>query len=175
MDIATLFKTMMKGVIISRNSKKYGEMALFLLDDENYTKYELILQELGYELNGNNGYFYISQTQSLNSEELDRFVTSHKEAFMLIAILKQLMPYARSNSIIKYTEFIFEFEQKKDDLILEKWNYIFKNDDLKSSSEKFFERLQKEFIVEKVEKGDDDSYRVLNAIDYYLSFLESVV
>ncbi len=175
MNIAILFKTMMKGVIISRNSKKYGDMALFLFDDENYTKYEAILQELGYELNGNNGYFYISKTESLSSDEIDRFINNHKEAFMLIAILKQLMPYARSNSLIKYTEFIYEFEQKKDDLILEKWEYIFKSEDLKSSSEKFFERLQKEFIIEKVEKGDDDSYRVLNAIDYYLSFLESVV
>ena len=52
MDIATAFKVMMKGVIVSRNSSKYGEIATFLLNDENYIAYEHILQELGYELNG---------------------------------------------------------------------------------------------------------------------------
>ncbi len=175
MDIATVFKTMMKGVIISRNSQKYAQMALFLLNEENYIKYEGILQELGYELNGENGYFYLSKSEALSSDELDRFVHKHKEGFMLIAILKQLMPYVRSNSVIKYTEFIAEYEQKKDALMLQKWRYIFGESDLKSSSEKFFEKLEKEMIIEKIDNDDNDSYRVLNVLDYYLSFLESVV
>ena len=66
-------------------------------------------------------------------------------------ILKQLLPHARSGSNIKYTEFIAQFEAKKDEHLEKKWLYIFKETDLKHSSEKFFERLQKEFIIEKVD------------------------
>ena len=175
MDIATAFKVMMKGVIVSRNSQKYGEIATFLLNEENYIAYEEILQTLGYELNGENGYFFLSKSDTLNSDEIDQFVQSHREVFMLISILKQLLPHARSGSTIKYTEFVAEFEAKRDEHLEEKWNYIFKENDLKHSSEKFFERLSKEFIVEKIDKNDKDSYLVLNSLDYYLSFLESMV
>ncbi len=174
MDIATIFKVMMKGVMISRNSQKYGEMATFLLNEENYIEYEALLQTLGYELNGENGYFYLSKSDALSSEEIEQFVRSHKEVFMLIAILKQLMPYVRSGTTIRYTEFISLFEQKRDEKIDEKWHYLFVGSDLKSSSEKFFERLQKEYIVEQIDRKDSDSYRVLNSIDYYLSLLESL-
>lgn len=174
MDIATIFKVMMKGVMISRNSQKYGEIATFLLNEENYIRYEEVLQTLGYELNGENGYFFLSKSEALSSEELEQFVRSHKEVFMLIAILKQLMPYARSGSTIRYTEFISLFEQKRDEKMDEKWHYLFGGGDLKSSSEKFFERLQKEYIIEQIDRKDSDSYRVLNSIDYYLSLLESL-
>ncbi len=174
MDIATAFKVMMKGVIISRNSAKYGDIATFLLNEENYIAYENLLQELGYELNGENGYFFLSKSESLSSEEIDQFIQSHKDVFMLISILKQLLPHARSGSTIKYTEFVAQFEEKKDELLEEKWKYIFKENDLKHSSEKFFERLSKEFIVEKVDKNDKDSYLVLNSLEYYLSFLEDM-
>jgi hypothetical protein len=174
MDIATAFKVMMKGVIISRNSAKYGDIATFLLNEENYIAYENLLQELGYELNGENGYFFLSKSDALSSEEIDQFIQSHKDVFMLISILKQLLPHARSGSTIKYTEFVAQFEEKKDELLEEKWRYIFKENDLKHSSEKFFERLSKEFIVEKVDKNDKDSYLVLNSLEYYLSFLEDM-
>lgn len=175
MEIATAFKVMMKGVIVSRNSEKYGDIATFLLNEENYMAYENILQTLGYELNGENGYFYLSKSASLTSEEIEQFVQSHKEVFILISILKQLLPHARSGSTIKYTEFVAQFEAKKNEHLEQKWFYIFKKRDLKQSSEKFFERLQKEFIIEKVDKTDKDSYLVLNSLEYYLSFLESMV
>ncbi len=174
MDIATAFKVMMKGVIISRNSDKYGEIATFLLNEENYIEYENLLHKLGYELNGENGYFFLSKSEALSSEEIDQFIKSHKEVFMLISILKQLLPHARSGSTIKYTEFVAQFEEKKDELLDEKWRYIFKENDLKQSSEKFFERLSREFIIEKKDKNDKDSYLVLNSLEYYLSFLEDM-
>jgi hypothetical protein len=175
MDIATTFRVMMKGVIVSRNSKKYGEIATFLLNEENHVAYENLLQKLGYELNGENGYFYLSKSNALSSEELEQFVQSHRDVFMLISILKQLLPHARSGSTIKYTEFVAEFESKCDEHLEEKWKHIFKENDLKQSSEKFFERLTKEFIIEKIDKNDKDSYLILNSLDYYLSFLESMV
>lgn len=174
MDIATAFKVMMKGVIVSRNSDKYGEIATFLLNEENYIEYENLLHKLGYELNGENGYFFLSKSEALSSEEIDQFIKSHKEVFMLISILKQLLPHARSGSTIKYTEFVAQFEEKKDELLDEKWRYIFKENDLKQSSEKFFERLSREFIIEKKDKNDKDSYLVLNSLEYYLSFLEDM-
>ncbi|CAA6813268.1 MAG: Unknown protein [uncultured Sulfurovum sp.] len=175
MDIATAFRVMMKGVIVSRNSAKYGEIATFLLNEENYIEYETLLQTLGYELNGENGYFYLSKSNTLSSDEIEQFVQSHKEVFMLISILKQLLPHVRSGSNVKYTEFVAEFEIKKDLQLEEKWQYIFKKTDRKQSSEKFFERLEKEFIVEKIDKNNKDSYLVLNSLDYYLSFLESMI
>ena len=174
MDIATAFKVMTKGVIVSRNSAKYGEIATFLLNDENYMAFENILHPLGYELNGENGYFYLSKSETLSSEEIEQFVQGHKEVFMLISILKQLLPHARSGGNIKYTEFVAQFEEKRDERLDEKWKFIFKESDLKHSTEKFFERLQKEFIIESIDKNDKDSYRILNSVEYYLSFLESM-
>ena len=174
MDIATAFRVMSKGVIVSRNSAKHGEIATFLLNDENYITFENVLHHLGYELNGEDGYFYLSKSETLSSDEIEQFVQGHKEVFMLISILKQLLPHARSGGVIKYTEFVAQFEEKRNEQLDKKWRYIFKDSDLKHSTEKFFERLQKEFIVEPIDKKDKDSYRVLNSLEYYLSFLESM-
>lgn len=93
---------------------------------------------------------------------------------MLISILKQLMPYVRSGTTIRYTEFVSLHEQKRDEKMNEKWQYLFAQSDLRSSSEKFFERLQKEYIIEQIDRKDSDSYLVLNGMDYYLSLLESM-
>ena len=120
------------------------------------------------------GGFFLSKSEALSKEEVDQFVRSHKEVFILISILKQLMPYVRSGTTIRYTEFISVYEQKRDEKMNEKWHYLFAESDLKSSSEKFFERLGKEYIIEQIDRKDSDSYLVLNGIDYYLSLLESM-
>ena len=174
MDIAIIFQTMMKGVIISANSKKYGDMATFLYNDGNYAKYEDILYNLGYELNGQNGYYYLSKSDTLSSDEIEQFVRSHKEVFLLISILKHILPHTRTGLTIRYTEFIANLDSKNDEALQEKWHYIFGKVDLKNSTEKFFERLEKEFLIEKIDKEDGDSYLVLHSLEYYLSFLENL-
>jgi len=175
MDIATAFHSMMKGIIISRNSAKYGEIANFLLNEENYIAYENLLQKLGYELNGENGYFYLSKSDALSSEEIEQFVQGHKDVFMMISILKHLLPHARSGSSIRYTEFVTAFENKQDEHLQEKWAYLFKERDQKESTEQFFKRLLQENLIEKIDKNDKDSYLILNSLEYYLSYLESMV
>lgn len=175
MGLDEVFKILSKGVIVSINSQKYLEAAKFLMIEENFDELERLLKKLGFVLNGENGYFYISKKESMNESELNSFLNNHKNILIAIAILKQLFPYLDRGNILKQTDFIVAYKQKEDALIEQKFEYIFKTKDLKDIVEKFFELLEKNFIVEKKDNDSKDEYLVLSSIEYYTKIVQSVV
>ncbi len=93
MGIDEVFKILSKGVMVSINSKKYSEVAKFLLIDDNYQELAIILDKLGFNLRGESGYFFIAQKEKLSDTQLNSFLNNHKILIVSIAILKQLFPH----------------------------------------------------------------------------------
>ncbi|MFK5938305.1 MAG: hypothetical protein QM497_07910, partial [Sulfurimonas sp.] len=79
MGIDEVFKVLSKGVMVSINSQKYHDIANFLMIDENFDESYELLNKLGFRLNGENGYFFISKKDSMNESERHSFLNSHKK------------------------------------------------------------------------------------------------
>ena len=169
------FKVLSKGIIVSINSQKYLDVAKFLMIDENFDELFVLLKKIGFRLNGENGYFYIAKKEGMNDSELNSFLNNHKNILISIAILKQLFPYLDRGTILKQTDFIVSYKQKEDAQLREKFEYIFKTKDLKEVVEKFFDLLEKNYILEPKSSSSKDDYLVLNSIEYYTKIVQSVV
>jgi len=168
-----IFDILSKGVIISINSDKYHEMANYLSIDENFEAFNETINEIGYKVVGENGYFYLSKNEKLENSEVENFIAFHKKTIVAIAILKQIYPLIASGDIISFTDFIVEFEKKSNSDIEDKLNYLFSSDK-KTQIEEFFKLLEKNFIIEKISQKDKNSYKVLNSINYFVKIVESV-
>ena len=168
-----IFDTLSKGVIISINSDKYHDMANYLSIDENFEAFNETINEIGYKVVGENGYFYLSKNERLENSEVENFIAFHKKTIVAIAILKQVYPLIASGDIISFTDFIVEFEKKLNPDIEDKLNYLFSSDK-KTQIEELFKLLEKNFIIEKVSQKDKNSYKVLNSINYFVKIVESV-
>ncbi len=175
MGIDEVFKVLSKGVMVSINSQKYHDIANFLMIDENFDEMYELLNKLGFILNGENGYFFISKKESMSESELQSFLNNHKKVLIAIAILKQLFPYLDRGNILKQTDFIYNYKQKDDTLLEQKFEYIFETKDLKDIVEKFFDLLEKQYIIERKNSDSKDEYLVLSSLEYYLKIVQSVV
>jgi len=175
MGIDEVFKVLSKGVMVSLNSQKYLDVAHFLMIDENFDELSTLLDKIGFKLNGQNGCFYISKKESMNEAELHSFLKNHKDVLVAVAILKQILPYIDRGNTLKQTEFTHQYIQKDDAGLAQKFEYIFETRDLKDVVEKFFDLLEKSYIIERKDRDNKDEYLVLSAIEYYLKIVERVV
>jgi len=161
-----IFNILSKGIIISTNSSKYKNEAMYLLDEENFSSFNNLLNRLGFYLIGENGYFYLSK--DLKSDEEEKFFNTHKEIILAIAQLKKVFIHLDKGYKIKKSEFIKRFDSKKDEKIIKT---LFKSDDIMEITEKLFHLLEKNYLLETKSK---DEYLVLNAIDYYLDIVNAL-
>ena len=175
MGIDEVFKVMSKGVMLSINSQKYIDEAKFLLIDENFSEMQGILKKIGFNLVGENGYFYIAKREKLNDSEVSAFINTHKNLFIAIAILKQLFSYVDRGSMLKQTEFTHILKQKDDVSLEQKLEYLFNTKDLLDAVEKFFDLLTKHNVLELKNSDSKDEYLVLSALEYYTKIVQSVV
>jgi len=177
MDIASVFEILSQGKIISSNSKKYSEYTRHLMDDEIFDEFYEAASTLGYILHGEGGYFYLSKKGQMNKEEIESYITKHKDAILAISILRQLRPQLDRGSYIVYTDLIHEYkmQEKEDSSIANRLNMLVSgkgNVDLKSAFDALFDRLRKFDLIERVGDHDQDKYKVLDAIDYYVKMIE---
>jgi hypothetical protein len=175
MGIDEVFKVLSKGVMVSLNSKKYLDVASFLMIDENFDELSTLLDKIGFKLNGENGYFYISKKENMNEAELHSFLQNHKNILVAVAILKQVLPYIDKGNTVKQTEFTYQYLQKDNTALEQKFEYIFETRDLKDVVERFFGLLEKAYILEQKDRENKDEYLVLSSIEYYLNIVERVV
>ncbi|SFV57732.1 hypothetical protein MNB_SV-13-1458 [hydrothermal vent metagenome] len=175
MGLDEVFKVLSKGVMVSLNSKKYLDVASFLMIDENFDELSILLDKIGFKLNGENGYFYISKKENMNEAELHSFLQKHKNILVAVAILKQVLPYIDKGNTVKQTEFTYQYLQKDNTALAQKFEYIFDTKDLKDIVERFFGLLEKAYILEQKERENKDEYLVLSSIEYYLNIVERVV
>ena len=161
------FEVLSKGVIVSNNSDKFFEVANFLNIEDNFEEFSDVVEKLGFKVIGESGYFYLTK----ETQEVESFVNNHKKAIISISILKQIYPLISPNFSLKQTDFIVDFDKKRDENLENRLKFITTNSDFKSMVEEFFKLLERFFIVEKIDK---DSYKVLNSINYYIKIVESV-
>ena len=161
-----IFNILSKGVIISTNSSKYKDEAMYLLDEDNFNSFNTLLNRLGFYLVGENGYFYLSK--DLKSDEEERFFNTHKNIILAIAQLKKVFVHLDKGYKIKKSEFIKRFDSKKDEKIIKT---LFNSDDVMEITDRLFNMLEKNFVIEAKSK---DEFLVLNAIDYYLDIVSLV-
>ena len=161
-----IFDILSKGVIISTNSSKFKNEAMYLLDEENFKSFNELLNRLGFYLVGENGYFYLSK--DLKADEEEKFFNAHKDIILAIAQLKKVFVHLDKGHKIKKSEFIKRFDSKKDERIIKA---LFNSDDVIEITDKLFNLLEKNFVLEAKSK---DEYLVLNSIDYYLDIVNSI-
>lgn len=161
-----IFDILSRGIIISLNSSKYKNEAMYLLDEDNFNSFNALLNRLGFYLIGENGYFYLSK--DLKSDEEEKFFNAHKNIILAIAQLKKVFVHLDKGHKIKKSEFIKRFDSKKDEKIIK---YLFNTDDLMEITEKLFNMLERNYVIEA---KSQDEYLVLNAIDYYLDIVNSI-
>lgn len=177
MDIANVFEILSQGKIISSNSKKYSEYTRHLMDEEIFDEFYDAASTLGYILHGEGGYFYLSKKGQMNKNEMEVYITKHKDAILAISILRQLRPQIDRGSYIIYTDLIHEYkmQEKEDGSIANRLNMLVSgkgNVDLKSAFDALFDRLKKFDLIERIGDNDQDKYKVLDAIDYYIKIIE---
>ena len=163
---SVIFDILSKGIIISSNSAKFKEEAMWLMDEDNFNTLNSTLNKLGLYLVGESGYFYMSK--DLKSDEFEKFFNHHKALILAIAQLKKVFVHLDKGHKIKKSEFIKRFESKKDEKIIKA---LFNTDDLMEITEKLFNLLERNFVIEAKSK---DEYIVLNAINYYLDIVEAL-
>ncbi len=164
---SVIFDILSKGVIISTNSSKFIKESRWLLDEDNFNSFNFLLNRLGFYLVGERGYFYLSK--ELKASEEEKVLNAHKNIILAIALLKRVFLHLDKGHRIKKSDFIKRFESKKDEAIVK---VLFDSDDLIEITDKLFNLLEKNYILEKVSKQDE--YLVLNSIDYYLDIVDGI-
>jgi hypothetical protein len=179
MDIAKAFEILSQGKIISANSSSYVELANMLLDDSFFDELKDVLDTIGYRLIGEDGYYYITKKGKLNVTQQQSFIQTNKDVIMAIAFLRELYPRLDSGSSIFFLQTVSEYvnAKKENETIKDKLGYLsfIKNDeDEKEMLEQLFRYLENKNIIEKESINNTDKYKVLNAVSYYISIVESV-
>lgn len=179
MDLAKAFEILSQGKIVSANSSQYSELANMLLNENFYNELNELIRKIGYRLEGENGYFYISKKGNMNATEQQSFITRHRDVILAIAFLRQLYPRIDRGSQLLFVDTMASYSntRKEDSTIREKLVHIssvrYKDDD-KEMIEQLFKMLEDKGIIEKVHVDNSDKYKVLDAINYYLSIVDSI-
>jgi len=168
MEIKDVFEVLSKGVIISTNSKKYENFAKFLSIEENFEELDKAVAKLGFYLVGENGYFYLTKPVSKDDEE--KFFNHQKDLILALALLKKLFVHIDVGHKIKKSDFIVRIKSKFEE-VKDISKVLFKSEDIIEISDKFFNLLERNGVIESVTK---DEYLVLNAMYYYLDIVEAI-
>jgi hypothetical protein len=171
---AEVFEILSKGIVVSLNSDRYFEIANFLNVDDNFEIFDEIVNQIGYQLIGENGYFYLARKRRMESAEIESFVTAHKRVILAISILKEIYPLISAGDTITFVDFVKDMQAKESDLVHQKMQALFDAIDERSAVEEFFKLLEKHFVLESIRQQDKNSYRVLNSIGYFVAIVERV-
>ncbi len=174
MELKEVFSVLSRGVMVSLNSKKYFEVANYLSIEENFQEASEVFEKIGFNLIGENGYFYLAKNEALSKSEIESFINTHKRVFVALSIVKSLFPYLDVGQTIKLSDFLAKLSQKEDEHIRQKFAFLFDQTDRKSAAEELFTLLEKHYILERSDIKDKDAYRVLNALHYYLDMIEGL-
>ena len=179
MDIAKAFEILSQGKIISSNSATYSELSNMLLNNNFFEELDELVDKIGYKLIGEDGYFYMAKKARLNTTEQQLFINRHRDLIVAIAFLRQLYPRLDKGSIIYFTETVANYANAKNDDssikdMLLNFSWMKNKDDEKVMLEQLFKHLEDKNIIEKVQENNTDKYKILDAINYYLSIVDLV-
>ena len=179
MDIAKAFEILSQGKIVSSNSLQYSDLANMLLDEDFFEELDELVNKLGYNLIGTSGFFYIAKKRKLTSTEQQNFIAKHRDSIIAIAFLRQLYPRLDRSETISFIDAVTNYGNiKRDDSSIKDklvyFSWIKNKDDEKNMMEQLFKHLEDRSIIEKVNENNADKFKILDAIKYYLSIVESI-
>ncbi|WP_294966696.1 hypothetical protein [Sulfurimonas sp.] len=179
MDIAKVFETLSEGKIISANSSQHSDIANMLLTDSFFDEVNELVNQIGYRLNKEGGYFYISKKKKLTAQEQQAFLSKNRDLIVAIAFLRHLYPRIDRGSTVSFVDTVVTYGNAKrdDSSIKDKLTYfswIRNKDDEKGMMEQLFKHLEDRNVIEKVQNSNTDKYKVLDSINYYLSIVDSI-
>jgi len=179
MDITKAFEILSQGKIISANSSQYNNLANMLLNDSFFNELNDLINKIGYRLNGEGGYFYISKKGKLNATEQQAFVNKHRDLIVAIAFLRHIYPRLDRGNVISFVDTVAQYGNIKRDNtnITEELKYIVWNKnkhDEKEMMEHLFKLLEAKGVIEKVQEDNTDKYKILDSINYYLAIVDSI-
>lgn len=179
MDIAKAFEILSQGKIVSTNSSQYSSLANMLLSDSFFNELNDLLNQIGYRLIGDSGYFYMAKKGKLNATEQQSFISRNRDLIVAIAFLRQLYPRLDRGNVISFTDTVGNYvNTKRDDSSIKDkliyFSWIKNKEDEKGMMEQLFKHLEDKNIVEKVEDSNTDKYKILDSINYYLSIVDSI-
>ena len=179
MDVAKAFDVLSQGKIVSSNSTKHNELANMLLTDSFFEEVSEVLGRIGFRLIGESGYFYISKKGKLNSTEQQSFIKNNRDLIVAISFLRQLYPRLDRGSHISFMDGVANYmnTKREDSSIRDKlvyFSWIKDKDDEKSMMEQLFKHLEDKGVIERVHESNTDKYKILDAINYYLSIVDSI-
>lgn len=179
MDIAKVFEVLSQGKIISSNSYEYSELSNMLLNDSFFSELDEVVNKIGYRLIGESGYFYIAKKGKLTATEQQAFINRHRDMIVAIAFLRHLYPRLDRGNIISFIDTITNYANaKKDDSSVKDrliyFSWMSDRDDERMMIEQLFKHLENNNIIEKMQTTNTDKYKILDAINYYLSIVDSI-
>ncbi len=179
MDIAKAFEILSQGKIISTNSSKYSELANMLLTDSFFSEVDELISKIGYRLIGEGGYFYMAKKGKLNATQQQLFINKHRDVIVAISFLRQLYPRLDRGNVLSFIDTVTSYgNTKKDDKSIRDklvyFSWIKNKDDEKGMMEQLFKHLEDKNVLEKVSVSNSDKYKVLDAVNYYISIVDSI-
>ena len=179
MDIAKAFEILSQGEIVSSNCSQHSDLANMLLDEDFFNELDELVNKLGFNLVGSGGYFFISKRRKLTSTEQQNFITKHRDSIIGIAFLRQLYPRLDRGDTISFIEAVTSYVNiKRDDSTIKDklvyFSWTKNKDDEKNMMEQLFKHLENKSIIEKINDNNADKFKVLDAVNYYLSIVESI-
>jgi len=179
MDIASVFSVLSQGKIISMNSKEYEEYALFLANDNEFEEMDELVRKIGYNLIRENGYFFMSKKAQMDSKERALFAKEHKDIILAVAIVRSLHPRKDRGASISFIETAAEYDayKRNDSSILEKIKRLSPTKNYENEKvmlEQLFSLLEKANVIEKIYSGNNNDYKILDAIEYYLTIVDKI-
>ncbi|MRI82792.1 MAG: hypothetical protein C6I05_05460 [Epsilonproteobacteria bacterium] len=170
-ELSQVFDTLHKGVLVSVNSRRYSDIAQFLLVEENLEELREIVERLGYRLIAQSGYFYLTRA-TIDRAQKELFINQHKRVIVAVSILRDLFPLLSADMVIKQSEVIALLRKRGD--LTQELAYATSQKDLLLGVNELFRLLERTFVLEQTAQDDGDSFRVLAGIHYYTTIVELI-
>lgn len=168
--IKDIFETLSKGKFISQNS--VDEHYKLYYDDivENLDSYTDFYKQIGFDLNGDNGYFYFSRQEA--KQTIMQKIQSIGKWIDYLDVFKSFNPAFCSGFEFRKSQFS---EALSADINLQ--NSVYRLIPQSKNNDEIFEQLIKDFknsnFIEQVSEIDL-SYRVTSAFNYVEKIIESI-
>lgn len=179
MDIAKAFEVLSQGKIISSNSSQYTELVNMLLTDNFFDEVNELVNKIGFRLIGENGYYYMTKKKKMSFTEQELFINRHRTLIVAIAFLRRLYPRLDRGNVISFIDTVVNYGNVKSDDSSIRDQLIFcsrtpNKEDEKTMLEQLFKHLEDRNVIEKVQVNNTNQYKVLDAVNYYLTIVDSI-
>lgn len=150
-----------------------------LLTDSFFAEVDELVNKIGFRLIGENGFFYMAKKKKMSFTEQELFINRHRTLIVAIAFLRRLHPRLDRGNVISFIDTVVSYDNIKSDdsSIRDKLVFcskVINKEDDRTMIEQLFKLLEDRNIIEKVQVNNSNQYKILDAVNYYLSIVDSI-